>query len=205
MNVGSHLFWITSRSAGEMALLLSSASVGLGLMMSAPRGSASKRDLRSVHEALSLTALAMVALHGVALLGDSFLNPGIAGIAVPFAGAYRPLWTGLGIVAGYGLAALALSYYARNRIGAARWKRLHRLTAVFWLLAIGHAAGAGTDSTQLWFLLASGSARHTRRAAARTALDLEDRGCPRGAPVPLRGFEPRSGPGSDRLWERAYS
>ena len=99
----------------------------------------------------------MVALHGVALLGDSFLNPGIAGIAVPFAGAYRPLWTGLGIVAGYGLAALALSYYARNRIGAARWKRLHRLTAVFWLLAIGHAAGAGTDSTQLWFLLASGA------------------------------------------------
>jgi sulfoxide reductase heme-binding subunit YedZ len=157
VNVGSHLFWITSRSAGEMALLLSSASVGLGLMMSAPRGSASKRDLRSVHEALSLTALAMVALHGVALLGDSFLNPGLAGIAVPFAGAYRPLWTGLGIVAGYGLAVLALSYYARNRIGAARWKRLHRLTAVFWLLAIGHAAGAGTDSTQLWFLLASGA------------------------------------------------
>ena len=157
MNVGSHLFWITSRSAGEMALLLSSASVGLGLMMSSPRGSASRRDLRSVHEALSLTALAMVALHGIALLGDSFLNPGIVGIAVPFAGAYRPLWTGLGIVAGYGLAALALSYYARNRIGAARWKRLHRLTAVFWLLAIGHAAGAGTDSTQLWFLLASGA------------------------------------------------
>ena len=37
VNVGSHLFWITSRSAGEMALLLSSASVGLGLMMSSPR------------------------------------------------------------------------------------------------------------------------------------------------------------------------
>ncbi len=157
MNVGTHLFWITSRSAGEMALLLSSASVGLGLMMSSPRGSASRRDLRSVHEALSLTALAMVALHGIALLGDSYLNPGIAGIAVPFAGAYRPLWTGLGIVAGYGLAVLALSYYARTRIGAARWKRLHRLTAAFWLLAIGHSAGAGTDSTQLWFLLASGA------------------------------------------------
>ena len=193
MNVGSHLFWITSRSAGEMALLLSSASVGLGLMMSSPRGSASKRDLRSVHEALSLTALAMVALHGVALLGDSFLNPGVVGIAVPFAGAYRPLWTGLGIVAGYGLAVLALSYYARNRIGAARWKRLHRLTAVFWLLAIGHAAGAGTDSTAALVPPRQRHARHTRRAAARTALDLEDRGCASGLPGPLRRFEPRPG------------
>ena len=51
-----------------------SASVGVGLMMSSTRRNANKRDLRAVHEALSLTALAMVALHGVALLGDSFLQ-----------------------------------------------------------------------------------------------------------------------------------
>ena len=57
---------------------------------------------------MSLTTLAMVALHGVSLLGDAYLNPGLAGIAVPFVGFYRPLWTGLGIVAGYGLAVMAL-------------------------------------------------------------------------------------------------
>ena len=99
----------------------------------------------------------MVALHGVSLLGDAFLNPGLGGIAVPFVGAYRPLWTGLGIVAGYGLAALGLTYYLRDRIGAARWRRVHRLTAVFWLLAIAHTIGAGSDAAQLWFLAASGA------------------------------------------------
>ncbi len=157
MNVAPHLFWITSRAAGGAALLLASASVGLGLMMSSKRRGPNKRDLRAIHEALSLTALGMVALHGLALLFDSYLNPGLAGIAIPFVGPYRPLWTGLGIVAGYGLAALGLTYYFRNRIGAARWRRLHRLTAVFWLLAVGHTIGAGSDAAQLWFLLAAGA------------------------------------------------
>jgi sulfoxide reductase heme-binding subunit YedZ len=153
---GEHLFWITSRAAGGAALILASAAVALGLMVSAKRQTDSKRDLRAIHEALSLTTLAMVALHGLALLGDSYLNPGPIGIAIPFVAFYRPLWTGLGIVAGYGLAGLGLTYYMRNRIGAARWRKLHRFTALFWALAIVHTIGAGSDAAQPWFLLAAG-------------------------------------------------
>jgi sulfoxide reductase heme-binding subunit YedZ len=157
VNVAPHLFWITSRAAGGAALLLASASVACGLMMSARRKGSNKRDLRAIHEALSLTTLAMVALHGVALLGDSFFHPGLTGIAVPFVGTYRPVWTGIGIIAGYGLTALGVSYYFRDRIGAARWRRIHRLTAIFWLLAIGHTVGAGSDAAQPWFLVLSGA------------------------------------------------
>lgn len=157
MNVGPHLFWITSRAAGGAALLLASASVAVGLMMSSKRKGSNKRDLRAIHEALSLTTLAMVLVHGVSLLGDAFLNPGLTGIAIPFVGSYRPLWTGVGIIAGYGLAVLGFTYYLRDRIGAARWRRAHRLTAIFWLLAIGHTIGAGSDSAQIWFLAISGA------------------------------------------------
>jgi sulfoxide reductase heme-binding subunit YedZ len=153
MTAAHHLFWITSRAAGGAALLLASASVFLGLMMSSSRRNPNRRDLRTLHEALSLTVLAMVGLHGVALLGDSFLSPGITGIAIPFVGSYRPFWTGLGILAGYGLAALGLSYYLRDRIGASRWKSIHRLTALFWIAAIAHTLGAGSDGAQAWFLV----------------------------------------------------
>ena len=93
-------------------------------------------------------------MHGLSLLFDAFFHPGVAGIAVPFAGSYRPLWTGLGILAGYGLAALGLSYYARDRIGAGRWRRLHQLTAVFWALGVAHTIGSGSDARQAWFLFA---------------------------------------------------
>jgi sulfoxide reductase heme-binding subunit YedZ len=157
VNIANHLFWITSRAAGGAALILASASVGAGLMMSSRRPAAPKRDLRAIHEALSLTTLAMVALHGLALLGDSYLRPGLVGIGIPFLGSYRPLWTGIGIVAGYGLAALAVSYYFRDRIGAARWRRLHRLTAVFWIAAVAHTIGAGSDAGEVWFLALSGA------------------------------------------------
>ena len=175
MIAGEHLFWITSRAAGGAALILASAAVAVGLMMSAKRPSAStnKRDLRAIHEALSLTTLVMVALHGLSLLGDAYLNPGPVGIAIPFVGFYRPLWTGLGIVAGYGLAALGLTYYMRDRIGAARWRKLHRFTAAFWVLAIVHTIGAGSDAAQLWFLLASGIV--VVPAAALLALRYLDR------------------------------
>jgi methionine sulfoxide reductase heme-binding subunit len=155
VNVEPHLFWITSRAAGGAALLLASASVMVGLMISARRKGSNKRDFRSIHEALSLSALAMVAVHGLSLLADSYLNPGLAGITIPFVSFYRPLWTALGIISGYGLAALGLTYYLRDRIGASRWRRLHRLTAIFWVAAIVHTIGAGSDAAEPWFLAIS--------------------------------------------------
>jgi methionine sulfoxide reductase heme-binding subunit len=151
---GPHVFWITSRAAGSAALLLSSAAVCAGLLVS--NRSTSRRglgsDAKALHEALSLATIAAIALHGASLLGDQFLHPSVFEISIPFAGAYRPLWTGVGIVAGWGLALLGLSYYARSWIGQSRWRSLHRFTALFWALGIVHTLGSGTDSGQLWFL-----------------------------------------------------
>jgi sulfoxide reductase heme-binding subunit YedZ len=154
-DAGTHLFWITSRAAGVSALVLAGAAVTAGLAIGAKGGPLAKHaaKLRPVHEALSLAVLAALGLHALALLGDGWLRPGLSGIAVPFAGAYRPFWTGLGIIAGYGLAALSLSYYFRAQIGVARWRMLHRFIAVFWLLGVVHTLGAGTDAGQAWFLL----------------------------------------------------
>ena len=33
-----------------------------------------------------------------------------------------------------------------------RWRKLHRFTALAWLLGLVHALGEGTDAGQLWFL-----------------------------------------------------
>jgi sulfoxide reductase heme-binding subunit YedZ len=149
-----HLLWIISRGAGIAALLLSSGGVALGLMMSGRLAKSWAKDLRPLHEALSLATLAALILHAVALLGDTYLSPSLADITIPFVFAFEPFWTGMGIIAGWLLVVLGLSFYARARIGVQRWRVLHRFTAVAWVMAIGHSLGSGTDADRWWFLAA---------------------------------------------------
>ena len=58
----------------------------------------------------------------------------------------------IGIIAGWGMVLLGLSYYVRERIGVARWKILHRFTALAWILGIVHCLGEGSDAGRTWFL-----------------------------------------------------
>jgi len=150
--IGPHLFWIISRAAGTAALVLASLSVCVGLTMGAKLVKGRGPDLRVTHEALSIATLAAIAVHGLALLGDSFLHPTFGEIAVPFLGSYKTLLTSTGIVAFWLMALLGLSYYVRGRIGIQRWRRLHRFAALAWALGVLHSITEGTDAGQSWFV-----------------------------------------------------
>lgn len=154
----THIFWITSRAAGVVALLASSAAVTLGLLMGGRFVTGRTAQLRVTHEALSLATIAAIVVHGGVLLGDSFLSPSLADVTIPFASGYHRIWTTTGIVAGWMLIVLGLSYYARARIGVARWRMLHRFTALAWLLGVLHGVFEGTDAGTAWFLLAAAAA-----------------------------------------------
>jgi sulfoxide reductase heme-binding subunit YedZ len=148
-----HLFWITSRAAGTAALFLASASVTLGLMMGMKMVRGRGPDLRAIHEALSLATIAALVVHGLSLVGDKYLHPSLADVAIPFVGAYKTGWTSLGIVSAYALILLGPSYYARRLIGQERWRKWHRFTALAWIAGIVHAIGEGTDAGSAWFVL----------------------------------------------------
>jgi methionine sulfoxide reductase heme-binding subunit len=150
--VAPHLYWITSRAAGSAALVLSSISVCVGLVIGGRLLKGRGPDLRVTHEALSLATIAAIAVHGLSLLGDSFLHPSVLDISVPFASGYKTAWTTIGIVGGWAMILLGLSYYMRARIGQERWRRLHRFTALAWVLGLAHSLGEGTDAGQTWFL-----------------------------------------------------
>jgi sulfoxide reductase heme-binding subunit YedZ len=152
--MSEHVFWITSRAAGITALLASSLAVAVGLLL----GTSLRRrlgDARVLHESLALATLVALAVHALALLGDSFARFSVADLALPFASGYERVWLGLGIAAGWAFAILGLSYYLRGRIGPQRWRRLHRFTALAWALGVAHALMMGTDAGEPWFLLAA--------------------------------------------------
>jgi sulfoxide reductase heme-binding subunit YedZ len=149
----SHGWWLASRASGLVALVLVTISVGLGLAMAGKvmRRPGLSRKLLAIHEQTALAGLVAIAVHGIALLGDPWLHPGIRGVALPFAMGFRPLWTGFGVLAGYLATLLGLSYYARRRIGARLWRKAHRATIVVYLLGLTHALGAGSDASAVWF------------------------------------------------------
>lgn len=149
---GKYPWWLASRSAGIVAFLLITAAVVLGLAMAAkmPRRPGLKRNLLKIHEQIALTALVAIGLHGVTLLGDGWLKPGISGITVPFTLSYRPVWTGMGILAGYLAVLLGPTFYWRRKIGARRWRQIHRATVVVFVLAVFHSLGSGTDGASGW-------------------------------------------------------
>lgn len=148
----THLFWITSRAAGTAAMVLAGASVTIGAVMGGRLVKRGSKDRVPIHEALSLAVLVALAVHALSLLGDAYLSPSLLDVTVPFSSGYKTGWTSAGIIAGWGLAALGLSYYLRGRIGVSRWRVLHRFTALFWLAGVVHAVGEGTDAGQPWFL-----------------------------------------------------
>jgi sulfoxide reductase heme-binding subunit YedZ len=151
-----HLFWITSRAAGIAALLFASAAAGLGLTSAMKLLKGRGPDLRVLHEALSLGTMAALVVHVTSLLGDSFFSPSVADLTIPFVSGYKQPWMSIGIVAGWALLILGLSYYARRRIGSARWRRLHRLTSIAWVAAVVHSLGTGTDAGLTWFVVSVG-------------------------------------------------
>jgi sulfoxide reductase heme-binding subunit YedZ len=147
-----HGWWLLSRASGVTSYALASLAVISGLAIS---GKASDRPggakaLRAVHEHAAIASLLFLVLHAVTLLPDPYLHPGIAGLLVPGVIGYRPLAVGAGLIAGYMTALLGLSFYARRRIGQARWRSLHRLTIVAWALSVAHTLTAGTDASTVW-------------------------------------------------------
>lgn len=156
-----HLWWLASRSSGIVALVMLTATVMLGLMLGGkisqrlPKGlarllGAEPRLISKAHEQLSVAALIAIGVHGVTLLGDTFIHPTLGQIAIPFTIGYRPLATSVGIIAGYIAAALGLSFYARKRIGVQTWRKLHRFTIVAYVMSVIHMITAGTDGTSPW-------------------------------------------------------
>lgn len=151
-SVSNHLFWIISRGAGTTALILSSLAVCVGLTMGGKLLPGNAGDRRSYHEVISLSVMVAIAVHGLTLLGDSFLHPSLIDVTVPFASGYQRLATTLGIIAGWSFIALGLSFYARDRIGRSRWRVIHRFTLLAWAGGLVHTLVEGSDSGQLWFL-----------------------------------------------------
>ncbi|MCW2993370.1 MAG: hypothetical protein JWQ18_865 [Conexibacter sp.] len=152
-NPFDYTWWLASRAAGIVGFTALGIVSILGLVSALKLVKpATAARMRPWHERLAITGLVAITAHGLLLLADPWLHPGVVGVLVPFTMGYRPLWTGLGIIAFYCLAAFGLSFYQRKRIGARRWRSAHRFASVAFVLGGLHGLMAGTDARSPFLL-----------------------------------------------------
>jgi len=147
-------FWLLARASGLTAYVLLTASVLAGLVVKAkPFGKAVKPATTvDLHKTLALLGLGALALHGVTLVLDKTIEIGLGALLVPGLAPYRPLWTGLGVLAGELMVVVYVSFSLRKRIGQKNWRRLHYATFATFAAATVHGLLAGSDSGEAWAL-----------------------------------------------------
>jgi sulfoxide reductase heme-binding subunit YedZ len=104
----------------------------------------------AVHRNASLTAVVFLLIHVASLYFDPYAQLRLLDLVVPFAGAYRPLWLGLGTVGLDLIVALVVTSLLRHRIGVRTWRAVHWLAYLSWPVALSHALGNGTDNGSWW-------------------------------------------------------
>jgi sulfoxide reductase heme-binding subunit YedZ len=145
--------WYAARAAGVVSYLLLSASVVLGMSLSRRvRLVWPKFAVEDVHRFLTILTACFLTVHVGGILVDTVVPFSLSQVLVPFTASYRPLATGLGVVALELLAAIGVTNALRRRIPHTVWRRAHYASFGVWTAATLHGVLAGTDRGDPWFL-----------------------------------------------------
>ena len=148
-----HAYWYISRACAFVAfgLLWLSMLAGLGITSRLARYWPSLPGSFELHRFTALLGLGFAAMHVLVLLADQYINYSVAQLLVPFMSSnYRQAWVGFGQLAIYLLAAVAFSFYVKDRLGIHAWRLIHMLSFALFLMTIIHGVASGTDSGDLW-------------------------------------------------------
>lgn len=138
--------WYMIRATGTVSYLLLYLSVVIGLYSQVQKKRKQKVTISLfLHEALSNWALILVFGHVGFLLIDSYLSFQWIEILTPFNTDYKPLPMAMGTVSLYFLLMTVITSKARKKIGYQKWRKLHALNPILYILVTLHGLFIGTD------------------------------------------------------------
>jgi len=148
----STVLWYASRATGVVALLLMTAVVLLGLMVTRqgrlpglPRFA-----VTGLHRNLSLVAVVFIVLHVLTAVADSYVTIPLTAIVVPLASPYEPLWIGLGAVSTDITIAVIATSLLRRHLSRGLWRAVHLLAYLSWPVAWLHSISSSRDMLHGW-------------------------------------------------------
>jgi methionine sulfoxide reductase heme-binding subunit len=152
--MSSTAFWYASRATGIVALLLLTAVLVLGILVSRqgrlpglPRFA-----VTNIHRNLSLLSVAFIAVHIFTAVLDTFVSIPLLSAVIPFASGYERLWLGLGAISFDLMLAMIVTSLLRGRMNRILWRAIHLLAYLSWPIAFAHSIGSSKDLQQGWML-----------------------------------------------------
>ncbi len=155
----STVLWYMSRATGVVALLLLTAVMLLGLLVTRqgrlpglPRFAVS-----GLHRNLSMLAVAFVAVHVLTAITDGYVKIPVTAAVVPLTSSYERLWISLGAVSFDLMLAAAVTSLLRRHLSRRAWRAVHLTAYLSWPVAWLHCITASHDLRHgLLFLVAVG-------------------------------------------------
>ena len=147
-------WWLMARVTGIVGYLLIVASMVSGVVLHTRlvQRLASPVARMEWHRVLALLGLALVALHGVALVMDSYVTITWLDLVAPGGTEYRPLWVSVGVLSMWLMVMVSVTAMWRKHMGPRFWKAVHLASYGVFITATAHGLMAGTDSGKPWML-----------------------------------------------------
>jgi sulfoxide reductase heme-binding subunit YedZ len=146
--------WYLGRGSGLVALVMLTVVMVLGILTRSRRRPAdfTTANVTRLHRNAGMLSVVFLAVHVVTLLADPYAQLRLVDAVLPFAGAHRPFYLGLGTLSLDLLAAVLGTSLLMKRVGAKTWRAVHWLSYACWPTAFLHGLGDGTDTDHSWAL-----------------------------------------------------
>ena len=140
------LEWYAIRATGVVAYLLLYLAVLTGIFSAVQKKRKKKvNNILHFHEVLSDWSLIMTGGHLGILLIDAYMKFSWSDIVIPFSGSYETISMGLGSIATYFFILTTITSKFRKKIGYQRWRNLHALNPILYILVTVHGLLSGSD------------------------------------------------------------
>ena len=155
VNVTSYLsnetLWYASRATGVVSVVLLTAVMVLGMVISAHRNphSPTPTVIMAVHRWLSLGMVAFLAVHIATAIAETYVKIDLIAAFIPMTSQYEPVLIALGALAVDLLLAVLITSWLRHRLPERTWKAIHLLAYLLLPSAIAHAYLLGTADEPL--------------------------------------------------------
>ncbi|MBB2890292.1 ferric reductase-like transmembrane domain-containing protein [Flexivirga oryzae] len=138
--------WYLSRATGVAALVLFTAVLVLGVLLSGQRRltPSGQAVAMGVHRSLSLGSMIFLVVHIVSAMLDSYVHIGWFATVLPFTSGYETTWMTLGTLSFDVLIAVVATSLLRHRIGRRTWRWVHLAAYLSWPVAVIHSYALGT-------------------------------------------------------------